>query len=249
MKKQKEFRALALTLDTTEESRTIKGKIPYLSLSEDLGFYERLIPGCFSKTINDGADIRMILEHDDAKLLARRKNDSLHLTDMPDGLYFEFEAPNTSLGDDALEMVRTGLISGCSFGFICLRDDYHYEDGKEIRDVKECRLLEISLVTSIPAYPESQVYCRSLSQAFANKTELSEDEQKAALAEIEKLQALLPKVEEPVVETKEEPVVEEEKGPTEEELKAQEEAAAKEAEEMQKLYERLEAAQKILESA
>ena len=167
MKKQKEFRALALTLDTTEESRTIKGKIPYLSLSEDLGFYERLIPGCFSKTINDGADIRMILEHDDAKLLARRKNDSLHLTDLPDGLYFEFEAPNTSLGDDALEMVRTGLISGCSFGFICLRDDYHYEDGKEIRDVKECRLLEISLVTSIPAYPESQVYCRSLSQAFA----------------------------------------------------------------------------------
>ena len=158
-------------------------------------------------------------------------------------------------------MVRTGLVSTCSFGFICMRDDFHYEDGKEIRDVKECRLLEISLVTSIPAYPEAQVYTRSLSSAFEGKETLTEEEQKAAQAEIEKLQALLPKVEGPSIEEAKKKMAEEEaeakakaeaefmqKKATEEELKAQEEAAAKEAEEkaMDELYARLEAAQKIL---
>lgn len=245
MKKQKEYRSISFALN--EESRNINGFIPYNDLSEYMGFYERIAPGAFNKTLSDGADVRALVEHSDQRLLARTKNGSLHLESLEDGLHFSFDAPDTQEGNDILTMTRSGLVNGCSFGFIVMEDSYEYVDNKEVRTILQARLLEVSIVLSEPAYANTLVYTRSLSSAFEGKETLTEDEQKAARAEIEKLQSMLPKVEEL---KQEEPKVEEKKeepnGPTEEEIKAQEEAAAKEAEEMQKLYERLEAAQKIL---
>ena len=245
MKKQKEYRSISFSLN--DESRNINGFIPYNDLSEYMGFYERIAPGAFNKTLADGADVRALVEHSDQRLLARTKNGSLHLESLEDGLHFSFDAPETQDGNDILTMTRSGLVNGCSFGFIVMEDSYEYIDGKEVRTILQARLLEVSIVLSEPAYANTMVYTRSLSSAFEGKETLTEEEQKAAQAEIEKLQAMLPKVEEPKEEvSKEEKKDPEPEGPTEEELKAQEEAAAKEAEEMQKLYERLEAASKIL---
>lgn len=246
MKKQKEYRSISFALN--EESRNINGFIPYNDLSEYMGFYERIAPGAFNKTLSDGADVRALVEHSDQRLLARTKNGSLHLESLEDGLHFSFDAPDTQEGNDILTMTRSGLVNGCSFGFIVMEDSYEYVDNKEVRTILQARLLEVSIVLSEPAYSNTLVYTRSLSSAFEGKETLTEEEQKAAQAEIEKLQSMLPKVEEPKQEEpkEEEKKEEEPKGPTEEEIKAQEEAAAKEAEEMQKLYERLEAAQKIL---
>ena len=242
MKKQKEYRSISFSLN--DESRNINGFIPYNELSEFMGFYERIAKGAFNKTLADGADVRALIEHSDQRLLARTKNGSLHLEDMDDGLHFNFDAPDTQDGNDILTMTRSGLVNGCSFGFIVISDSYELIDGKEIRTILEARLLEVSLVLSEPAYSGTLVYTRSLSSALEGKESLTEEEQKAAQAEIEKLQSMLPKVEESKEEKKEE-----EKGPTEDEIKAAKEAEEKakaEAEEMQKLYERLEAASKIL---
>lgn len=261
MKKQKEYRSISFSLN--DDSRTINGFIPYNDLSEYMGFYERIAPGAFNKTLADGADVRALVEHCDQRLLARTKNGSLHLESREDGLHYSFDAPDTQDGNDILTMTRSGLVNGCSFGFIVINDSYEYIDGKEIRTVLEARLLEVSIVLSEPAYSNTIVYTRSLSTAFEGKETLTEDEQKAAQAEIEKLQSLLPKIEPKVEgpsieETKQEQAKIEaelkakaeaeimQKKATEEELKAQEEAKAKEAEEMQKLYDRLEAASKIL---
>ena len=256
MKKQKEYRSISFSLN--DESRNINGFIPYNDLSEYLGFYERIAPGAFNKTLADGADVRALVEHSDQRLLARTKNGSLHLESLEDGLHFSFDAPDTQDGNDILTMTRSGLVNGCSFGFIVMEDSYEYVDGKEIRTILQARLLEVSIVLSEPAYSNTLVYTRSLSSAFEGKETLTEEEQKAAQAEIEKLQSMLPKVEGPSLEEANKKMAEAEaeaqakaeamlmqKKATEEELKAQEEAKA-EAEEMQKLYERLEAAQKIL---
>ena len=261
MKKQKEYRSISFSLN--DESRNINGFIPYNDLSEYMGFYERIAPGAFNKTLADGADVRALVEHSDQRLLARTKNGSLHLESLEDGLHFNFDAPETQDGNDILTMTRSGLVNGCSFGFIVMEDSYEYVDGKEIRTILQARLLEVSIVLSEPAYANTIVYTRSLSSAFEGKESLTEEEQKAVQAEIEKLQSILPKEEkkepegpsieeaekkmaeaEAEVKAKAEAEVMQEKA-TEEELKAQEEAKA-EAEEMQKLYERLEAAQKIL---
>ena len=227
MKKQKEYRAISFDASASADSRTISGLIPYNSLSAYMGFYEKLQPGCFSKSLSEQSDIRALIEHSDQRLLARTKNGSLKLEDSTEALRFTFEAPNTTEGDDILTMVREGLVSGCSFGMIVMSENYDYEDGKEVRTIIEARLLEISLVLSEPAYPDTVVYTRSLSSAFEGK-ELTDDDKTAIQSEIDKLQSLLPKTEEVKIEEVKEPEKEPE-GPSQEELEAQ-----KRAEEEQK---------------
>ena len=243
-KKQKEIRNISFNASIDENSRTIAGLIPYNSFSENFGgWYEKLAPGCFTKTLSDGADVRALVEHSDGQLLARTKNGSLRLEDSPEGLHFEFDAPTTTLGEDTLVQVREGLINGCSFGFICMEENYSYEDNKEVRTILEARLLEVSLVLSTPAYPETLVYTRSLSSAFKEGQEIDDAGKEAIKSEIEKLQNLLPKEEEKKEEEHKEeevhePEVSEEEQKQIDELNAQlEELTASIAEYNQKLDE------------
>ena len=241
MKKQKEYRAISFDASASADSRTISGLIPYNSLSAYMGFYEKLQPGCFSKSLSEQSDIRALIEHSDQRLLARTKNGSLKLEDSTEALRFTFEAPNTTEGDDILTMVREGLVSGCSFGMIVMSENYDYEDGKEVRTIIEARLLEISLVLSEPAYPDTVVYTRSLSSAFSEGKELTDEDKTAIQTEIDKLQSLLPKTEE----KKEEEVKEEVKEPEPE--KEPEGPSEEEQKEIDELMKRLEAAQKIID--
>lgn len=244
--KRKEFRITSITAD---ESRTIHGVIPYESLSQNLGgFYERLAPGCFSKTLKESKDIRCLVEHDDKRLLARTKNGSLRFIDTDSALRFEFEAPETSEGEDILTMARSGLVNGCSFGFMCIHDSYEYIDGREIRTVLEAKLLETSIVLSEPAYESSQVYVRSLSEAFKDSKEIDENSQAAIKAEIEKLSALLPKEETKVEEVKEEVKVEEDQKVEKPkvELKVEEGPSPEDIQKMNDLMDRLNKAEEIL---
>lgn len=256
--KTKEFRSLAINLES--ESRTAHITIPYNTRSEYLGFWEILAPGCFTKTLQQSRSIRVLIEHDSSKLISRTDNGSLRIVDTPTALEADFDIPNTTEGNDLLEMIRTGLTNGASFGFICMKEDYHLENGEEVRTVLEARLLELSVVLSEPAYSASKVFMRSLSSAFEGK-EIDDQAQESIKTEIEKLQSLLPKTEPkgPSIEEakQEQAKIEAElkakaeaeimqKKATEDELKDQEEAKAKEAEEMQKLYDRLVKAEEIL---
>lgn len=203
MKKEREIRNITTEFRADSESRKIEGFIPYNSRSEYLGFWEYLDRGCFDKTLRESSDIKCLYDHIDSQLLARTKNNSLRFEDREDGLHFFLDAPETTLGNDVLTMVRTGLISGCSFGFQAIKDSWS-SDGSE-RHIQECRLFEVSVLASQPAYAESDVKCRSLSDSFEGK-EIDEAGQTAIREEIEKLQNLLPK---------------EPEGPSEEELQKQ----------------------------
>lgn len=193
--KNKNIEHRALSFEVSPDSRTIVGIIPYNSDSEYMGFIERLAPGCFSKTIAESRDIRALVEHDDQRLLARTKNGSLRFLDSAENLRYEFDAPNTQDGNDILELTRSGLINGSSFGMIVLNDRYEVIDGVEHRTITEAKLVEVSLILSEPAYPDTVVFTRSLSSAFEGK-ELSDSDKDAINAEIEKLRSLLPAQEE-----------------------------------------------------
>lgn len=80
---------------------------------------EVIAPGAVTKELLDGSDIKMTMFHDRQLILARSKNGAGTLAYGIDdkGVFFEFEAPNTADGDKALELVRRGDISGCSFMF------------------------------------------------------------------------------------------------------------------------------------
>lgn len=127
---------------------------------------EVIAPGAVTKELLDGCDIKMTMFHDRQLILARSKNGAGTLTYGVDdkGVYFEFEAPNTVDGDKALELVRRGDISGCSFAF----STYYYDSAYVSRDVqkvdgKTIITYTVNVITGIydftlaadPAYPDT----------------------------------------------------------------------------------------------
>ena len=172
----KEIREYNTLLGVSQETRRIEGVIPYNSKSEYMGYWEVLQKGCFTKTLNESKDIRCLYGHDDNQLLARTKNGSLRFEDRDDGLHFFFEAPNTQLGNDVLTMVRDGLISGCSFGFICIKEKNEIRNNERYRIVTEARLLEVS-PCGLPCYSESEVHNRNLEEHSEEHSDEHSDEQ------------------------------------------------------------------------
>lgn len=213
MKRNKEYRAFNSGLSLEPESRKIEGLIPYDSISEDLGFFELLSPGCFTKTLQESKDIRCLYGHDDNQLLARTKNGSLTFVDGTDGLHFFFEAPDTQLGNDVLTMVRSELISGCSFGFYAINEKIEVRNGERVRVVTEAKLIEVSLVGS-PAYSESSVHARN-EETAAETPEKSEESETTTNLESEATETKEPELES--VTDPEPPLVEETNQPIDQE--------------------------------
>ena len=109
-----------------EPSRTIAGYaivfgVPSVPLWEDEHeqVFEVIDASAVSRELLDRSDIKMTMFHDRQLMLARSKEGEGTLSYSIDdkGVAFEFEAPNTVDGDKALELVRRGDISGCSFAF------------------------------------------------------------------------------------------------------------------------------------
>ena len=65
----------------------------------------------------DLSDVRCFLDHDSSKLLGRTKSGTLELNVDDVGLHFRCVLPNTTVGRDALELVKRGDLSQCSFMF------------------------------------------------------------------------------------------------------------------------------------
>lgn len=133
---------------------------------EDEEAREVIAPEAVTKELLDGCDIKMTMFHDRQLILARSKNGAGTLKYSVDdkGVYFEFEAPNTVDGDKALELVRRGDISGCSFAF-----STHYYDSAYVQrtvqrvDGKTIITYTVNVITGIydftlaadPAYPDT----------------------------------------------------------------------------------------------
>jgi HK97 family phage prohead protease len=92
--------------------------------------------------------------------LARTRNGSLRLASDEKGLRFEADLPETTLGNDVRELLRTGTLSGeMSFGFY-VRDEVWTKDKKD-RTITKGDLVEISVVVDA-AYPQTYSELRSV---------------------------------------------------------------------------------------
>lgn len=132
--------------------------IRWNSLSEVIWdeFVEQFAPGAFTDSLAGGSDVRALFEHDYTQLLGRTKSGTLLLTEDNTGLRFELMPPDTQLGRDVLTMVERGDITGMSFGFRALKESWDITPTPYVRTVTAAELREIT-VTSMPAYPESDV--------------------------------------------------------------------------------------------
>ncbi len=117
-------------IQSEKEGRIITGRaIVFESWSKNLGgFYEIIHRGAITQELIDKSDIIMNINHDDEKMVARSRQGkgTLSVSLRDDGVYFSFEAPTTSRGDELLYNVRNGNIFECSFAFT-IPDDLHSE--------------------------------------------------------------------------------------------------------------------------
>jgi uncharacterized protein len=123
------------------------------SLSENIGgFKERIKPGALHRTLEERIDVRALLDHDPARRMGRVTAGTLRLAIDARGLRFTIDPPPTSYARDAIASIRRGDLTGASFGFTTISDDWFMgTDGVPIRHVLDLRCHETSLVT-FPAY-------------------------------------------------------------------------------------------------
>jgi HK97 family phage prohead protease len=147
------------------QDRKIRGyalvfNMPSLDLG---GFREVIKPEAVDRTLREGLDVRALVDHDSSKVLGRTRAGTLSLRKTSQGLQVEIDPPNTTAARDILESVNRGDVSGMSFAFRVLTDDWRMEDGAPMRDVLDMRISEVSVVT-FPAYPDTSVSLRVLQQ-------------------------------------------------------------------------------------
>jgi HK97 family phage prohead protease len=156
------------------------------STSSNLGgFVERVAPGAFRKTLQE-SDVRALFNHEPDHLLGRTMNGSLRLEEDDRGLRYEVDLPNTTLGRDVAELLRTGILSQSSFGFRTISDSWgETDDGYPLRYLNEVALRDVGPV-SFPAYQAAEASLRSLAEAQDLPVE-----QVVKAAEADNLQSIL----------------------------------------------------------
>lgn len=152
----------------------IAGRFPYGAravLSDGAGRgrrrEERFAPRAFERRIIDPkADIYLLAGHAIDRPLASRAAGSLAINENSDGVTFEAElspgVAGTSHGRDALALLRAGLATGLSPGFVVSPDGERVSEEGEalLRTITRADLFELSIVT-VPAYSAAQAEARN----------------------------------------------------------------------------------------
>ena len=175
---EKEIRLLGGSeLRAGGDSRKIEGRsIVFNSLSQDFGGWkEEISPDAISDEIINASDILFLLNHSDSRGILGRKrkgSGSLSTEIREDGVYFSFDAPQTSLGDELLEYLRRGDITQCSFAFTVDDDDWkEQEDGSYIRTIKKFHKIYDMSAVYTPAYTDTEVKCARFAEIKAQEAE------------------------------------------------------------------------------
>jgi HK97 family phage prohead protease len=135
------------------------------SPSEPLPWTEFVRRGAFRKTIKDGADVRLLIDHEGVPL-ARTKSGTLTLSEDEVGLRIEAELDETN--PDAAKVIsalRRGDLSQMSFAFQTVKDAWSQD--RQVRELKEVRLFDVSVVT-YPAYEQTVAELRSANNTVAD---------------------------------------------------------------------------------
>lgn len=165
----------------TEDNKSvvIEGYIAKFNSLTELweGYYEQIDRGAFDNTLKDGHNIFLLYHHDWSKPLASTKTGTLELETDNIGLRFKATINNNlSYAKDTIELVKEGLIAGCSFGFSCVEEDKNYNGEKDTitRTLLKVELYEGS-VLCIPQYTDTTVFTRA-KELFAEERQKMQQE-------------------------------------------------------------------------
>lgn len=165
-------------------------------ITERLGtFRERVCAGTFKKALKRAPDVRILLNHNEARDLGGIKDGNLKLEEDSIGLRAEADVYD----QDVIKDAKAGNLVGWSFGFFPIDSRDTSEDGMPIKELHEIDLREVSLLNKshTPAYDGTLVAVRDNDEKMIigesmiaeaidirEETENQEESIKEALAEI-----------------------------------------------------------------
>lgn len=178
--------------EQNERGRVITGRPIVFGQRTDLGWYDEVIErGALDTT--DLKDVRLLVNHNvDMIPLARSRNNTVNstmqLTVDDDGLVIraDLDTENNNDAKSLYSAVERSDIDGMSFMFTVDKDSWDDVDTDHpVRHVRSIRrVYEVSAVT-FPAYSQTSIQARGLSEALDGAKESLESE-KARIREIER---------------------------------------------------------------
>lgn len=169
--------------------RTITGAIKYDTDSADMRDWygdtivEQISAGAFADSLAT-RQVVGLWSHDTAQVLGNTKSGTLRVFDGAKELRFELDIPNTTVGNDAWELIQRGDVDGVSFGMRVTKDKWSSEKREDKRIYKRlilsAELYEISPV-AFPAYPANEVSARSLDEFKASEQRAADKYEKEKL--------------------------------------------------------------------
>jgi len=164
-----EQRAVPAALVASEDGMQFSGHAAVFSPARTYigpakkGFFEEVAPGAFRGVLAARADVRMLIDHDPSRLLARTRSGTLTLTEDRTGLHAEAKLPPTQLGRDTAALIARGDLSGQSMSFTVARDSWSTLPGghAQLRVIEEIASLIDIGPCSAPAYPSTTASVRS----------------------------------------------------------------------------------------
>lgn len=141
--------------DTTSTEKQLRGlAIVFNKPSVDMGFIEVIRPAAADRLMAEKPDLRGLWNHDSSITLARYSAGTMRYEKVTRGVAVEYDPPSWAKGH--IESVARRDITGQSFGFYTLTDDWWLEDGHPHREITDMVVVETSVV-SFPAYPDTTV--------------------------------------------------------------------------------------------
>ena len=181
-KEKKEKRFLASEIERRmdeegEDSNVLEGYASVFGTVADIGgfFDETVARGAFTRAVQEGQDVRALVDHDASKVLGRTKSKTLELVEDDKGLRVKITLPDTTVGRDIKESVRRGDVSQMSIGFFVVGEEVDRTGDKVLRTITDVDLFDVSVVT-YPAFEDTEISLRSAIDAFnQSESELSKE--------------------------------------------------------------------------
>jgi len=153
---------------------------------------ERLMPGCFDRACRE-CDVRALFNHDPNLILGRNVAGTMTLAADARGLRYEIRVdPDAPLAQGVLSAIRRGDVSGSSFAFTVVREQYVKPTQKGqpyVREIYDVQLYDVGPVV-YPAYDGTTTAVRAAGDT-AEARAAFEAWQKSLAGQITRMQALV----------------------------------------------------------
>ena len=147
------------------DKRTLEGYASIFNVPYDLGRFDEVVEaGAFTRALDEGQDVRALIDHDPARIIGRSKNGTLEMREDSRGLYTRIHLPDTQEARDLATLVDRGDLDAMSFGFTVTSDRWETSEDRNTRFIEDVDLFDVSVV-AFPASPSTEVALRSMEAA------------------------------------------------------------------------------------